>query len=103
MGAFCQHLPSEDHGPAPGELGPESMAYLEIYKKFSAHPAPDGRVELALRMVRQVRGEYSRIPLKVMHELAKKAGVPFNGIGESELSTPTTIEEPLCLGCEGLQ
>ena len=85
LGAYSLPVqPSEDHDPAPAELGPESMAYLEIYKKFSAHPAPDGRVELALRMVRQVRGEYSRIPLKVMHELAKKAGVPFNDIGESE-------------------
>ena len=26
-----------------------------IYKKVSSHPAPDGRVELALRMIRGVR------------------------------------------------
>src|SRR5690606_10191121 len=71
---------SETHDPAPRGLGAEEGASLSIFKKVSSHPAPDGRVELALRMVREVRGEYSRVGLIVMHELATKAGVPFRNV-----------------------
>lgn len=69
-----------DHDPVSDGRGVRGSASLSIVKKVSAHPAPDGRVELALQMVRQVRGEYSRVGLKIMHELATKAGVPFGAM-----------------------
>ncbi|MBW3198779.1 T6SS phospholipase effector Tle1-like catalytic domain-containing protein [Marinobacter nauticus] len=75
---------SEEPDPAPSQLGPLGDAYYQVHKKVSAHPAPDGRVELALRMVRQVRGEYSRIAFKVMWELASQAGVPLRDIRADE-------------------
>lgn len=75
---------SERYGSATAGVGAEADSYLGIYKKVSSHPAPDGRVELALRMVREVRGEYSLIALKVMCELAKEAGVPFRDINSSD-------------------
>ena len=58
------------------------------------HPVPSGRVELGLKMDRQIRGEYSRVGLKVMHELATKQGVPFNAIamGGDENRLPEELE-----------
>ncbi|MGC8120879.1 T6SS phospholipase effector Tle1-like catalytic domain-containing protein [Marinobacter sp. VGCF2001] len=73
----------------------EAEPYLGIYKKVSSHPTPDGRVELALRMVRQVRGEYSRVALKVMYELAKEAGVPFGDINGSDSARLPEDLEPI--------
>jgi hypothetical protein len=75
---------SERYDSATAGFGAEADSYLGIYKKVSSHPAPDGRVELALRMIREVRGEYSLIALKVMCELAKEAGVPFRDINSSD-------------------
>ncbi|WP_323754321.1 DUF2235 domain-containing protein [Marinobacter sp.] len=58
------------------------------------HPVPSGRVELGLKMDRQIRGEYSRLGLTVMHELASKRGVPFNAIDpeEAEHRLPEELE-----------
>ncbi len=68
---------SEYHDPSPEELGPFGDASLGIYKIKSEHPAPRGRMELALRMVRNIRGEYSRVALHLMRTLAAQMGVPF--------------------------
>ena len=86
---------SERYDSATAGFGSEAEPYLGIYKKVSSHPAPDGRVELALRMVRVVRGEYSRIALKVMYELAKESGVPFSDINRSESARLPEDLEPI--------
>ena len=83
---------SEKHDPRPGDLGPEVAGSLSIYKLVSDHPAPGGRIELALRMVRRVRGEYSRIPLSLMHRLAVQAGVPFQSLDPQNESTNVPTE-----------
>ncbi|WP_242674498.1 T6SS phospholipase effector Tle1-like catalytic domain-containing protein, partial [Marinobacter halodurans] len=73
---------SERPNPSPSELGPESEASLEIYHHIDPGRAPHGSrdAELALRMVRQMRGEYSRVTLKLMHQLAVQADVPLRSI-----------------------
>ncbi len=79
--------------PSPSKLGPEGEASLEIYKEVSEHPVPYGRTELALRMVRQVRGEYSRVTLRVMHLLAREAGVPLKEIPKrADLDLPEELK-----------
>ncbi|MFV8572318.1 T6SS phospholipase effector Tle1-like catalytic domain-containing protein [Marinobacter sp. SBS5] len=72
----------------------ESEPSLSVVKNKLEHPAPSGRVELSLKMVRQIRGEYSRVGLKVMHELAAKRGVPFKAIDpeEAEHRLPEELE-----------
>ncbi|MFB2762245.1 T6SS phospholipase effector Tle1-like catalytic domain-containing protein [Marinobacter shengliensis] len=64
----------------PKDLGPEGPAQLEIVTRRYDHPAPDGRVELVLRMLRQVRGEYSQVALRLMHRLATDSGAPLQDI-----------------------
>lgn len=84
---------SERLDPSPGNLGPEGDPILEIYKQISEHPAPSGRVELALRMVRQVHGEYARVPLRLMHSVATKSGVPLKTIPKrADLNLPKELE-----------
>lgn len=81
IGEFSLPVQSSEHlDPRPSDLGPEGDASLEIYKQMSEHPAPSGRVELALRMVRQIRGEYSRVTLRLMYELATQKDVPFRNL-----------------------
>ncbi|MGO2134748.1 MAG: phospholipase effector Tle1 domain-containing protein [Marinobacter sp.] len=53
---------------------------LALEEKRSAHPSPDGKVTLSLRMTRQIKGEYSRIALRLMYLLAGNAGVPLKQI-----------------------
>jgi len=55
---------------------------LAIEERRSAHPSPDGKVTLSLRMTRQINGEYSRVALRLMHSLAEDAGLPLGGIDE---------------------
>ncbi|MBN7768558.1 DUF2235 domain-containing protein [Marinobacter daepoensis] len=64
----------------PKDQGPEGPARLDIVTLRHEHPAPDGRVELVLRMLRQVRGEYSRVALRLMHRLATDSGAPLQDI-----------------------
>ncbi len=64
----------------PKDQGPEGPARLEIVTRRQKHPAPDGRVELVLRMLRQVRGEYSQVALRLMHWLATDSGAPLQDI-----------------------
>ncbi|WP_168203189.1 T6SS phospholipase effector Tle1-like catalytic domain-containing protein [Marinobacter fonticola] len=61
-------------------LPPGEPPIVEIQKAVDKHPTPYGRVDLSLRMKREVRGDYSRISLKLMHSLAETAGVPINAI-----------------------
>lgn len=68
---------SEDLYARPSDLGPEGKPVLEIFADHQPHPVPDGQTDLALRMVRQVKGEYSRISLGLMHRLAVEAGLPL--------------------------
>lgn len=75
------NLPVQRSGHAqnwPVDPGSGELARLEIISRRYDHPAPDGRVDLVLRMQRQVRGEYSRIAMRLMHYLAREAKVPFN-------------------------
>jgi len=84
---------SAKHAPVPDELEPEGSPRMSVYVKRSDHPAPDGRVELSLRMLRQIRGEYSRISLRVMHHLAVQAGVPLIKIPRRpDLDLPSELE-----------
>ncbi|RMJ01796.1 hypothetical protein DOQ08_03075 [Marinobacter litoralis] len=84
---------SAKHAPVPDELELEGDPSVSVYVKRHDHPAPDGRVELSLRMLRQIRGEYSRLPLRLMHCLAVKAGVPLRKIPRrSDLDLPPEIE-----------
>jgi hypothetical protein len=64
----------------PKELGSEGPARLEIVTQRHDHPVPNGSVELILRMLRQVRGEYSRVVLRLMHHLAIENNVPFRDV-----------------------
>ncbi|NBA93672.1 phospholipase effector Tle1 domain-containing protein [Pseudomonas sp. R5(2019)] len=51
---------------------------------------------VGLELKRQVRGELSRVYLRVMHALAKQKGVPFKEISEDpNLSIPEELK-PLC-------
>jgi len=77
----------------PKDLGPEGPARLEIVTRRQEHPAPDGRVELVLRMLRQVRGEYSQVALRLMHRLATNSGVPLQDIDTRK--TDNTLPEEL--------
>lgn len=55
---------------------------LWIREDRSEHPAPDGSVELSLRMKRHIRGDYSLVALRLMHDLARDARVPLDFISE---------------------
>src|SRR5690554_2567393 len=73
---------SEQPNPPPSDLGPEDGASLAIHTNIFTQRTPhSGRMaELALRKVRQVRGEYCRVTLRLMHDLALRAQVPFDTI-----------------------
>ncbi len=60
-----------------GSLNP--LATLEIEQERPPG-LPGGDITLRLWLDREVRGEYSRIPLYLMHKLAVDAGVPFQSI-----------------------
>lgn len=60
-----------------GSLNP--LATLEVEQE-RPRGVPGGDVTLRLWLDREVRGEYSRIPLYLMHKLAVDAGVPFQSI-----------------------
>jgi len=63
-----------------GWIGPlNPLAMLEIEQE-RAPGLPGGDITLRLWLDREVRGEYSRIPLYLMHKLAVDAGVPFQSI-----------------------
>ncbi|SFM49495.1 T6SS phospholipase effector Tle1-like catalytic domain-containing protein [Marinobacter pelagius] len=64
-------------------LSDGSKPFLEIEQKVNQHPSPDGSIELSLRMMRHVRGEYSRIGMHLMHMLAVSEGVPLKPIPEN--------------------
>ncbi len=76
----------------PKDQGPEGPARLEVVTLRQDHPAPDGRVELVLRMLRQVRGGYSRVPLRLMHRLAVDNSVPLKKIPDrDDMNLPTDL------------
>jgi hypothetical protein len=77
----------------PKDQGPEGPARLEIVTRRHDHPAPDGRVELVLRMLRQVRGDYSQVALRLMHRLATDSGAPLQAIDTRK--TDNTLPEEL--------
>uniref|UniRef100_UPI0026329FCC T6SS phospholipase effector Tle1-like catalytic domain-containing protein n=1 Tax=Marinobacter sp. TaxID=50741 RepID=UPI0026329FCC len=63
-----------------GWIGPlNPLATLEIEKERQPG-LPGGDITLRLWLNREVRGEYSRIPLYLMHKLAVNEGVPFQSI-----------------------
>jgi uncharacterized Zn-binding protein involved in type VI secretion len=63
-----------------GWIGPlNPLATLEIEQERPPG-LPGGDITLRLWLDREVRGEYSRIPLYLMHKLAVDAGVPFDPI-----------------------
>lgn len=63
-----------------GWIGPlNPLATLDIEQERPPG-LPGGEITLRLWLDREVRGEYSRIPLYLMHKLAVDAGVPFQSI-----------------------
>ncbi|MDP4530509.1 DUF2235 domain-containing protein [Marinobacter salarius] len=60
-----------------GSLNP--LATLEVEQERPPG-LPGGDITLRLWLNREVRGEYSRIPLYLMHKLASDEGVPFEPI-----------------------
>lgn len=66
------------------EASDGSTPSLDILEKKWEHPLPDGQMDLSLRMIRKVRGEYSRVCCRLMHELALSQGVPFDRIDDSD-------------------
>ncbi|MDN6318126.1 MAG: DUF2235 domain-containing protein, partial [Marinobacter sp.] len=63
-----------------GWIGPlNPLATLDIEQERPPG-LPGGDITLRLWLDREVRGEYSRIPLYLMHKLAVDAGVPFDPI-----------------------
>ncbi|MGO1658524.1 MAG: phospholipase effector Tle1 domain-containing protein [Marinobacter sp.] len=63
-----------------GWIGPlNPLATLDIEQERPPD-LPGGEITLRLWLDREVRGEYSRIPLYLMHKLAMDAGVPFQSI-----------------------
>jgi len=81
----------------PHDLGSEGPARLEIVTQRYDHPAPNGRLELVLRMLRQVRGEYSRVALRLMHQLAVERDLPLSEIDPTDetVSVPGELEPVL--------
>ncbi len=77
------------------ESSDPSAPSLGILEKKWEHPHPDGRIGLSLKMVRKVRGEYSRVCCRLMHELASSQGVPFDRIDDSDpsLSIPPELSK----------
>lgn len=75
------------------EMPDGSSPRIWIDELQSDHPLPDGRVELSLRMRRHIRGEYSRVSLRLMHLLARNEGVPLDDIDEAdrEYSLPSDL------------
>jgi len=67
---------------------------LEIQKTVIEHPLPDGQVLLNLKMKRVVRGEYSRVILRLMHKAAVDFEVPLRPIRtqRDELIVPDELE-----------
>src|SRR5690554_5869472 len=69
-----------------GWVGPYSLSpghyYIET-KRINQFPF-GGMTQLELRLERKVQGEYSRAPLHLMHELARRQGVPFNDIDSTD-------------------
>lgn len=63
-----------------GWIGPlNPLATLEIEQERSPG-LPGGDITLRLWLNREVRGEYSRIPMYLMHKLASDEGAPFDVI-----------------------
>ncbi|MEX2473632.1 DUF2235 domain-containing protein [Marinobacter sp.] len=59
---------------------------LKIKQRRIDHPAPDGQVLLSLRMTRHIKGHYSRIALRIMHDLASAEEVPLAALGSNNES-----------------
>ncbi|MGF2736881.1 phospholipase effector Tle1 domain-containing protein [Marinobacter sp. DUT-1] len=59
-------------------------ASIRIEQKRYEHPLPDGQVEMSLRMTRKIKGEYSRVGLYLMHELARGKGVPLDQMDSTD-------------------
>ncbi|MFL1464736.1 phospholipase effector Tle1 domain-containing protein [Marinobacter sp. HN1S83] len=64
--------------------GANSNPSLEIVRRYRPHPSPDGHMEIALRMVRKIKAGYSRVTLRMMHELASSSRVPFHSIDPTD-------------------
>ncbi|WP_203300197.1 T6SS phospholipase effector Tle1-like catalytic domain-containing protein [Marinobacter sediminum] len=79
--AIKQRVESERWiGRHSSTLGNGEQFRLSIEQVRDDHPVPDGRVELRLQMLRLIKGEYSRVPLRLMHALALEEEVPFEAM-----------------------
>ena len=95
VGPHSLPVQRSDHAQnGPSDPGSGEPARLEIVSRRYDHPAPDGRVDLVLRMQRQVRGEYSRVAMRLMHHFAREAKVPFNAVEakKSDNALPEELE-----------
>ena len=60
---------------------PNGRLYVDCYSiRSTESPLRRKNVYAQVRLERQVRGEYGRIPLRIMHALAVRAGSPFDPI-----------------------
>lgn len=77
---FSRMLQERAFIKSEGWIGPlNPLATLEIEQERPSG-LPGGDITLRLWLNREVRGEYSRIPLYLMHKLAANEGVPLQSI-----------------------
>ncbi|MFJ3483040.1 phospholipase effector Tle1 domain-containing protein [Pseudomonas sp. NPDC090202] len=73
---------------------PNGRLYIDIHSiRSTESPLRRKNVYAQVRLERQVRGEYGRIPLQIMHALSVKAGAAFRAITHAD--TELTIPGPL--------
>jgi len=68
-----------------GWLGVHNQPPGRLFIERVDQPGID-RIILKLLLERPVRGEYSRVSLRLMHELAQRQGVPFKNISPTDLN-----------------
>ncbi|MBU2065061.1 MAG: DUF2235 domain-containing protein [Gammaproteobacteria bacterium] len=72
---------------------PNGKLYID-WRQVRSTDSPGRRkvIYAQVKLDRRVRGEYGRIPLRIMHALAQEAGAPFRPIpNTSELRVPTEL------------
>lgn len=73
---------------------PNGRLYIDCHSVRSTEsPLRRKTVHAQVRLERQVRGEYGRIPLRIMHALASRAGAALKAIDEAD--PDLAIPEPL--------
>ena len=74
---------------------PNGRLYVDCYSiRSTQSPLRRKNVYAQVRLERQVRGEYGRIPLRIMHALAVRAGAAFRAIDDADpdLAIPALLQ-----------